>query len=473
MILSIAAKEVSESFLSARFVASTVVSVVLVLTTIVVLTGTYEEQARDYAESVRQQESFIDSYGHLNRVGWMSSRLRPPSYFQVLVLGIDREAEQLNFISNPVAALLSRLDFVSIVSVIFSLMAILFSYDAISGEREAGTLRQLLAVGVSRRSVLLGKYLGGLTTIFIPFTVSVLGGYLYLALNPVVELRGVDVAVLAMLLAVSWLYIAVFFGVGLFFSASSHTSSQSVLKSLFAWVIVVLVIPNISPFLAAELYPIPSAAKIEQERYRIMDRERDQIVASRIKALLESKYPDLKPVLRMGRGGLQADVGNNPVLKAQFETFSHESDEVIRQVNKEQREIANKFSEEFEQRSQYQQSLATAITSVSPFANLVFIATDITETGIAAENRWSRVKEEYGGALWKYAEAQYEREKAKDPAFESNDYLDLRGRPRFEYQASTFGERVEPAIPQLAVLLLFNIVVVAGASIAFFRYDVR
>ena len=42
-----------------------------------------------------------------------------------------------------------------------SLMAILFSYDAVSGERERGTLRLLLTNSLSRPALIAAKWLGG------------------------------------------------------------------------------------------------------------------------------------------------------------------------------------------------------------------------------------------------------------------------------------------------------------------------
>ncbi len=473
VILSIAKKELTESLLSARFLISSVVAMLLVVTTILVLTNSFGEQYRDYQNRVRQQDGFIDSYGHFNRRGWMSRQMRQPSYFQVLVLGIDREARQENFVSNPLAALLSRLDFVTIVTIIFSLMAILFSYDAISGEREAGTLRLLLAGGAPRRSILLGKFLGGLASVLIPFSIGVLVGYLSIAVNPAVQLTGRDFAVFGGLLVASWLYIALFFALGLLFSASSRTSGESVLKSLFVWVILVLVIPNISPFLAAELYPIPSAAKIEQEKFFIEETERDQILRERWKEMQETKYQDLNSLIALPKPEIAARIEKDPALRARYEEYSREYEEVIRQVNRQQREKADRISETFEERSKHQESLARILTSFSPYANFVFVATDLTETGIEAENYWGRLTGEYDRVMGRYAETRYLKEKEKNPAYDSNDYLDLRGRPRFTYHPSGVADRFAQTAPQAGILLLFMTVFLAGGFIAFHRYDVR
>jgi ABC-type transport system involved in multi-copper enzyme maturation permease subunit len=473
MLRLVARKELVESLLNARFVVACVVSLVLVVTSIIVLTRNYEEQFRDYQSRVRQQEQFIDDFGHYNRLGWMSRLMRPPSYLQVLVLGIDREAQQENFISNPVPALLSRLDFVSIVTIIFSLMAILFAYDAISGEREAGLLRQLLAAGTSRGTILMGKFLGGITSLLIPYTIGVLGGFIFIALNPALQLHRGDFGVLAILLLVSWFYIMGFYGLGLLFSSRSRTSGESVLKSLFAWVILVLVIPNVSPFLAAQLYPIPSAAKVEQETNYVTDVERDQVLRKRWREVLDSRYSDLKSVLALGRTAIEARLKTDPSLRERYERYTRDNEDIIKQVNNEQQEKARKMSETFVERSRHQENLAMILTSISPYSNFVFIATDITETGIAGENYWGRQAGQYNSEMGKYAESRYQEELKRNPAYDFNDYLDLRERPRFQYRPSGIEDRIEAAFPQFGILLLFSVLFLAGALMSFQEYDVR
>jgi hypothetical protein len=61
----------------------------------------------------------------------------------------------------------------------------------------------------------------------------------------------------------------------------------------------------------------------------------------------------------------------------------------------------------------------------------------------------------------------------RDPSFDSNDYLDLRARPRFLYRPAEVLERVEPDLAQWGVLIAFNLIFFAAAFVSFERYDVR
>jgi ABC-type transport system involved in multi-copper enzyme maturation permease subunit len=354
-----------------------------------------------------------------------------------------------------------------------SLVAILFSYNAISGEREAGLLRQILGAGVSRKVLLTGKFLGGLVSLIIPFTISVLAGMLFLALSPSIQIRPADFSVFAMLLGASWLYVSAFYGIGLFFSTRSHTSGQAILKSLFAWVILVLVIPNAGPFLAAQFYPIPSATRLAQERYMITDRERDAILEQRRHAMIESRFVDLKGIIGLPQNQVQERLKSDAVLNERFKKFAKEWDDIIAVTNREQTAKFDKLQEVFKQRSLVQEKLAGVLTSVSPLSGIVFIATDLTETGIDAEDHWEREAGEYDRALATYADAQYKKAMERDPAFDINDYLDLRARPRFQYRPAGLLERVESDLPQWGVVIAFNLIFFVAAFVSFQRYDVR
>ena len=51
---------------------------------------------------------------------------------------------------GSLSSALGNLDFLFVVSTVFSLLALLFTFDAVAGEREAGTLRVTLANALPR-----------------------------------------------------------------------------------------------------------------------------------------------------------------------------------------------------------------------------------------------------------------------------------------------------------------------------------
>jgi ABC-type transport system involved in multi-copper enzyme maturation permease subunit len=171
-----------------------------------------------------------------------------------------------------------------------SLLAILFSYDAIAGERQNGTLRLVIANSISRTKVLLGKFIGGTISLIIPFILALLVGVLYISINPAIQWDGSAWAELALLTAASITFITLFYLLGLMVSSFSRHSFTSILNCLFLWILLILVIPNICPYISAQLYRVPSIKEIERkegeiEGYSIkVFHERDNETAKRFKS---------------------------------------------------------------------------------------------------------------------------------------------------------------------------------------------
>ena len=67
-------------------------------------------------------------------------------------------------------------DLLFLTRILLSLLAVLFAFDAVCGEREEGTLKQALAGPVPRHLWLLGKWIGGMLTLSTGFVVAVLMG---------------------------------------------------------------------------------------------------------------------------------------------------------------------------------------------------------------------------------------------------------------------------------------------------------
>ena len=78
------------------------------------------------------------------------------------------------------------------IGVLMSFFTILFTFDAIAGERMRGTLSLILSNTVSRGQVLLGKYLGAFVTVFLPLVMGVLVNLLVVLLIGGIPFDGSD-----------------------------------------------------------------------------------------------------------------------------------------------------------------------------------------------------------------------------------------------------------------------------------------
>ena len=183
MLKAIIAREFLNNILNLRFMVGLVLCVVVTIACVMILAHDYQQELADYNLRVNLQDEFLDNYAHQNRLYMMIRPQKPPERFRPLIIGIPSNTDLKSFDDNPLPILFPPLDFLFIVTIIMSLLAILFSYDAIAGERQNGTLRLVIANSVSRAKILLGKCIGGMASLLIPFILSLLVGALYISIN--------------------------------------------------------------------------------------------------------------------------------------------------------------------------------------------------------------------------------------------------------------------------------------------------
>ena len=147
------------------------------------------------------------------------------------------------------------------------LLIILLGFGALAGEREQGTLRQLLATGISRRDLALGKALGvagALALLLVP--AAILGAAALTIGSP-----GPSAPPFARgaVLAVSYLaYFGVFVAISLAVSAWARSARTALVALLGVWVLNGLVTPRVAVDLSKWLHPTPSAIEFAQTMER-------------------------------------------------------------------------------------------------------------------------------------------------------------------------------------------------------------
>lgn len=147
--------------------------------------------------------------------------------------------------------------------VLLPLFIVLVTFNAFAGEREQGTLRQLLSLGVRPRALLLGKALGiagALALVLLPATVA---GVIGLGLTSEFGALGGDLARAAVLTLVYLLYFATLVAIGLGVSLRVRTSRNALVVLLAFWFVNSLVASRAASDLAAALYPTPSAVAFQ------------------------------------------------------------------------------------------------------------------------------------------------------------------------------------------------------------------
>lgn len=162
----------------------------------------------------------------------------------------------------------SYTDFMGMIGMIFSLLALVFSYDVFSHEKEAGTLRMVFSSPVDRLSFLFGK-IEGVCMVLIPpivFCYIVMIGYL---LSMDIPLQTTDWVSILLLLLLTFSFILVCTLIGIFISLLVHRSEQALTISILFWIGMVFILPSVSGYLAETIAPLPLYRNVETKMWTL------------------------------------------------------------------------------------------------------------------------------------------------------------------------------------------------------------
>jgi len=476
MIRTIISKEIFNNMHNLRFSIGMMLSVLLTLLSVIILTNQYDREMKDYTTRISLQNDFLDHYAHPNRIEGMITPQQPPERFGPLITGLPRDTDLGSFDDNPLPVLFPNIDFMFIVAVIMSLMALLFSYDALTGERERGTLRLMEVYPVRRAVILLGKWAGGILSLMISLGLSLLVSVIYISIHPRIGWSGTDYWVMGLLFLVSVFYISIFYLIGIMVSAFSKSSSSSILSALLIWVLLVLVIPNASPYVAAQISPVPPVQKTFREIYRMEGIERDNLgkkmskgVTDRYQRIYGASFSKISENPENTRRLLES----SPELMNLYQSYHKDLDAVWNEANRIQKEKTRKLDKDLGDKITKQVMIAGIVSLISPYVDFIQAATTLAGTGIMSQFRFNDARSQYQSEFSSYQAQKSEQMKKKNPTFNSNSFIDVSDRPRFSYNGMPFKNRLPIVFLLLGVMTVFNIIFFASALTGYLRYDVR
>ena len=314
-----------------------------------------------------------------------------PSYLGMSRNGIQRGEAALS--TAPIAFLLGHLDFVFVVSTVFSLLALLFTFDAVAGEREAGTLRITLANALPRDIFLWSKLIGGYLVFIVPFLVSLLIGLLVIVWQgfPLAE-PDVFPRVLGLVL-VSLLYIGVFFAIGAVISIYFDSSKTALIVAFTVWVFAVLILPRVG-FLAAQIIAPTSTA---ESVYREKAAQRAELHAA-----LEMKRGEILGRLIREANAIPPGKNTTGVFQIGPDALDKMNEEMAPLEEKARlkyRDLATQLDTRYQQARKYQDELGINFSRITPTSSFIFFATDTTQTGRVKRNTYFQTGTRYYEAL--------------------------------------------------------------------------
>ena len=444
-------KELLEQLLSLRFAMACIICLIVVLSSTWVLTKEYKESLADYRTNVVLHKNEIEESNDLVKDGIKIDK--PLNPMQIFFKGLDQELTatatvnaqsepqfEANYEGNPVGLLFPPIDLLFFIGIVMSLLAIAFSYDAISGEKELGTLKLLMSYSVPRDIVLLAKWTGGYLALVAPFIVAVLCGLVVLMLFPTVELRSQDWGALGLIMFCALLYLAAIYSLGIFVSARTELASTSITVLLMVWVLVVLVVPNTAPYLAAQLHPVRDFVLIDKEKYQI-EQEEEQRFQEAWREWREKK--------------------TNSPNNVRWSTWSElKRDQYLRLSDHH-----DKINDQFRKQLDGQIRLGQYLSRISPLSSFAYAASDLAGTGIQDRNRFLDLLPAYRREITTFGYQIY-----IEANLNQTD-LNIEGYPQFTFAESPISDRI--AWVDILFLGMWNILFFMGAYLSFLRYDVK
>ena len=178
--------------------------------------------------------------------------------------------------SNPFILPSKNVNWEFILVMLFSFLAIIFTFDAVSGEKEMRTLALGLSNPVSRGVMLTGKFLGTVIILIMFVVLGIILSILILLLSGQTMITSATIAEIGGFLLLSFFLIACASAIGMLTSVLSYHPNTSLLIGLMVWLILLFIIPHTSLLLSNKLFPVESSEVITQNT----DNSRKTIEAS-------------------------------------------------------------------------------------------------------------------------------------------------------------------------------------------------
>ena len=396
MLMTLIQKEIMHHILSVRFVALLLMCLLLVPLTLAINYRRYSQNLVDYQESIKRErvEAKENPPNAADPNTEVSKLFLKPTPLSVFANGLeDALPTYLGMTRNgvrqgsagvsqaSVAYVLGNLDFLFIVGTVFSLLALLFTFDAVAGEREAGTLRINLSNSLPRDVFLWSKLIGGYIVFVVPFLVSFLLGLLLITWQgfPLGEFT-VALPVFCLTL-ISLLYIAVFFAIGVVISTYLDNAKTALIVAFTFWVFAVLIAPR-GAFVVAKLV---SPTRTQQAVYMEKTALRNNLVKDRDEKIWKKMT--------------EAFAGSEGSNAVQIDTGDERIDKLKKPINEEFRlafqDQVGKIDRDYQREKTRQEQVGETLSRIAPISSLTYVTINLTQTGKLKRDGYFQTGERY------------------------------------------------------------------------------
>jgi ABC-type transport system involved in multi-copper enzyme maturation permease subunit len=464
---TIISKELLEHLRSVQFAVLLAASILLFAVNGLVFVQQYTRLHAEYRLHVTQEEQ------HPSTIG--TSLFRSPSPLLFMAEGGEKSAPRgyglgpkLTLSPFPAGTVnfkmpdIPELDWSFVIKIVFSLYVILLGFEAVSGEKERGTLRLVLSNPVGRLKLLTGKYLAIMASAAIPLVTGLLISLIVIGafLPAVMGAQNLVRVALFVVLALAYLSLVAF--LSLLLSSLIPRSSLVLLVLLAFWIFSAFFIPDTSSIIAQKFSKVPSEYAMAKLLGPTMQKE----VFNRINKVVE----------RIQKGELKTE-----------KEIREESDRAYGEGQDSVRKLYDDYDNAMLERA----ALAQRISRASPAALFQYAAEAVSGTGPAAESRFLRDVRNYSKTYDDYILKKVGKVVGTSPwsfstgATLNGKYIDLQSPfpqeyagdksdfPKFSESRASLVDGLHNGLWEIAGLLVWNIILAGLAFSAFLRTDVR
>lgn len=488
-------REFVSNVLTSRFLIGFIVCLMSTAAAVFVQVADYEKRLAAYHVALQEHQEETrtwDLYSQIN-----PKAHRKPNPLGIFNVGMEKSGADMVSIElatpiwekeaqkqgsdNPFLSIFLSVDVIFVFKIVLSALAILFAYNTISGEREDGTLKLVLSNPIPRDRLVLGKYLGGMLSLFPIVVMSFTVGMVIASASPATDFNVGDLLRLAMVLVVSLLYVSTCYLLGLLLSVWTKEAATTLILSMFIWGILTIVHSNIATFAVAKFppYKLQPEKAARQQVKKIWDdfkAERDTYIFK--------KWGYIHPASAISHEGqIMLGIEMSSPWDLEFEEFYtikpiHNADvskfqEVLGYQEPLRIDYANRAEEPLKQREEIGKrngQLARDISRISFADAYRFAVGAITSTDRKSYNDFIRQARSYKRQIVNYlagkkafsARAWFSSDKGKA------EFVDL---PVFQHRYNSVSESLSRALGDVFILLAWNVILFMGTYLSFLRYD--
>lgn len=339
-----------------------------------------------------------------------------------------------------------KIDWVFI-GIFMSFFVILFTFDAIAGERANGTLSLMMSNQISRGQMLLAKYLGAFFTLMVPLTIGILMNLLVIYVSGNIPFNSNDFLRILGMVGLFALHISIFIFLGLFFSSRVSNAITSLVWLLLTWVCLAFIFPSLLGLFVGTLDPIPSI----------------EIVSSRKRTQLANIEDEFRPLELLEVTKLsEAPSPDNPSATRRWATYFTRRYETRTQI------ADTHVDQQFKQ-----VRLARELTQISPIVCFQYAMEGLANTGIVSYMDFVKQVRRYRQTFIDFIQTEDRADPESLHIYPVREGLsqkpvDPNAIPRFKEHIS-----YQSVVFPVGLLILFNVLFFTTALLSFLKCDLK